>query len=927
MADYLKTFLRIRPAVSTDPPGSGGTLVVKGENQIEVKRDGEKPKTLDKVFNDMTDNSGLWDVVGGPAMEYLGNGKQVLISVYGETGSGKTYTVRGPNNGEDLSEGLLGKIIQSLAGNEEANLTVAYIHNDIVQDLVSGADNLKIKVDDSGLVLEGATTVRIPNANAGYDHIKKCIAKRNEFFKTTPFDETTTFVAFMFGQGAGRLMVLECAGSERCYQAPLAVTPEFNKEVQNKNKLIGQINKCWIESATNADPKIINWKENKALNRFIQPGISAGMDQVGFACQIICLTNHKDRLYEAVAAVQYAESSVKQDTLKTVGDYKELLLEYEERIEANTKDKATLQAQMGSEETNAKKVKAENEERLLELIDKSKALDMKVIQTRAQYEKEIDKLKKDIEKKKADLDKKNNEEIDRMRNLSKNAPAQAAADIKKKVAEVEEEHKQNMAKAQQEMSKLKGEVRDSKDTFDKLRLAKEQQKIDEQDAMKPVKELEKELFKLKANMTFAMKNREDGLSPEELLVKRPMWEIRDECDDIDDDLQRLVPDVVRLDAIVEQKIGKPEESESEKGSEKDDDSGSEKSEESEKAPPETKEERLERLAREKEERRVEREAEKKRRVAKATYDREWKHFRETTRKDQFLSDLLEKILMYLEYGTNVTTLTAQGLERRFAFFSKGRKQLTFVPAVRDGAIPNRKEVLKTVEVSKIAGIHMGQHSPFFQILLRKFAGRVDPARAEPPPPLEELEISNMHRYYYRSFSIQFPTKEEGFVDFICDTDTDFEALVVALHRISGRNATWGKSLFIELAPNIDDLSEQEKTLCEQIHLTPNEYLGCKEIILLKDDKLFVTLHDLRVLTALDLYHSQKLLEMWLKQKWIVRRQVNYYKYQEVIAEEAARAAAQAEAEREAAAHAEEQPEGEEGEEGDDDDEDEDDDDD
>ncbi|CUF81327.1 Hypothetical protein, putative, partial [Bodo saltans] len=479
-------------------------------------------------------------------------------------------------------------------------------------------------------------------------------------------------------------------------------------------------------------------------------------------------------------------------------------------------------------------------------------------------------------------------------------------------------------KTAEEIAKLKAEVRGSKDQFDKLRLAKEQQKLDEAEALKPVKELEKELFKMKANMTFAMKNREDGLSPEELLVKRPMWEIRDECDDIDDDLQKLIPDCVRLEQIVEQKIGKPEESASEKSDDESDKSS--ESAESEKPPPETKEERLERLAREKAERGVAREEEKKSRIAKATYDREWKHFRETTRKDQFLSDLLEKILMYLEYGTNVTTLTPQGLERRFAFFSKGRKSMTFVPAVRDGAVPNRKDVIRTCDLSKVAGIHMGQHSPFFQIQLRKFAGRVDPARSEPPPPVEEMDISNLHRYYYRSFSIQFPTKEEGFIDFVCDTDTDFEALVVALHRVSGRNATWGKNLFIELAANIDNLSEAEKLLCENIHLTPDEYLNCKDIVLLRDDKLFVTLHDLRVLTALDLYHSQKLLEMWLKQKWIVRRQVNYYKYQEVIAEEAARKAAQEEAEREAALHAEEQPE-EGAEEGDDDDDEDDDDDD
>ena len=138
------------------------------------------------------------------------------------------------------------------------------------------------------------------------------------------------------------------------------------------------------------------------------------------------------RLWETLCTIQYAEASVKQETLKTVSEYKEILAVLEERLDATGKEKPPLLNDMNAEEATAKKVKAENEARIEELTEKSRAFDQKIAATKAQYAKEIEKLKADIAAKAEALNKKNNEEIDRMRNLAKNAPAQAAADIRKR---------------------------------------------------------------------------------------------------------------------------------------------------------------------------------------------------------------------------------------------------------------------------------------------------------------------------------------------------------------------------------------------------------------------------------------------------------------------------------------------------------------
>lgn len=889
MSQYVKSYVRVRGNLPTELGGSCVTL--KGANQIECKKPLEPLRTLDKVFNDMTDNGELFDTIAAPAVEKLTSGKLALICVGGELTSGKTHFTRGRNNGEELSDSLVGRIIQSIAGNEEANMCILYFHNDICQDLSTNADNLKLKLEETGTTAEGSTTVRIPNAQAGYDHVQKCIAKRDSFFGSMPFNEDLTFLVFIFGVGLGRLTVIEFPGYGRVGPAPLSLSPDMNKETQNKNKAIGQVMKLWIDSATCADAKAIAWKDTK-IGRFLQPGLSSALDQVGYAALVTCVINNVTNLHETAAALMFAEQCVKQDGLKTVSEYKEQIAFLEERLDANGKEKPALAATAAAEEATAKKVKAENEARIEELDDKYKMLDQKLSSTQLQYKNDLDKMRKDIEKKKADLEKKNTEDIDRMRNLAKNAPAQAAADIRKKVQEVEDENKVQITQIQGDMGKMKSELQDAREKLKSSKASDEKNKAEEAEAMKPVKELEKELFKLKANMTFAMRNREEGLSPEEVAQKQPLWDVRDMVDDLDEDIQKIIPEAMRLEAIVTAKAGRPSgasDSDEDSGSESGSDASS-KSSESDKGPQETEEEKAARLQAEKEAEEKRKEEERLAKLERLSVNRERDHFRETIRKDFFLSELLEKILMYLEFGCNTTMVTPKGLERQYLSIGNKRRSILVHNEVKQMALGEKKTLVTNLPIDKVTGLHLGQHSPLFGVHLKKIAGRVDPSRFEIPPHVSEISIANMHRFYYRSFTIQ-TANDASNIDIICDTETDFEAMIVALHRVSGRNGSWGKPLFIDLLDRVDDLLPQEKLLCEQIHLHPHEYLNRRKLILESDDKLYVTLHDLRVLCALDLYHSQKLLEMWLRNRWIIRRQLNYWKYQEVKDLEAARKSA------------------------------------
>lgn len=873
----IKVFVRLRPNLATDVH-SGECLNIKDTTHLSIKRDGEISRSFDCILSDLADQAALWEAVGSPAIAAIQAGEMSSITVYGQHGSGKTYALFGEN------DGLCNRLVRDLAGNSESNLCVLLIRNEQIQDLANPKlDNLKVKVDDtSGVAAEGATTVRIPNAEAGFEHIKKCVATRDSILEQSNSSDFLVFTIYIFGCGTGQLCVIECCASDRVYRVEM--TEDEKKELVAKNKALSLLRRCWLDSAINSDPKGVGWKDTK-VTRFIQPGLSFAMDGKGFAALLVTVVNQKEHVFETMSTLAFAESSVKQESLKSISEYKEILAYLEERLETSEKVKNQLVTEMKVQEGNAARVKAENAQKLLELDEKSKELDVRVQQTKAQCAQELERLKKEHEKKKIELKKKNEEELDRMRNLSKNAPAQAEADIKKRVAEMEAEHKEKMSSMRKELETLQAETKENKELLQELRDSATKREADLKKAMEPVKALEAELAKLEAQLRVSGKSREDGLSPEEIAEKEPLWQARDELDDLEEEVAAAAKECLALENAVANGVGKP--AASEVSSDVDSDESSEKSGSSAKSSEESEESseseddeavKAALAAKVAAEMEAAKKEEEQRKVDRESYDREWSHFRDTIRKDQFLQELLEKVLQYLEYGTNITTLNAKGVVRQFFYILPGRKGIALVDEVRAGGAPNKKQPLRTIVLDQVEKITMGQHSTTFQTLLKKLTGRSDPPRDEAPPPPEEICVNNLHRYYYRSFTLTL--KDESTFECIADSATDFEALIVAVHRLTQKDACWGKKLYIEFCEDIDKLEAFERAFCEECHLTPKEYLSAKEKILMSEDRLFLALHDIRTVAGLDLFHSQKLLELFLKQKWIVRRQLYYFKYQE-----------------------------------------------
>lgn len=112
--------------------GENCCLEFEGAQTIKVKeneaiRDQEAVKAglsfnFDRVFNQESTQKEVFDVIGIPLVESSLEGFNSTLFVYGQTSSGKTFSMQGPDITDEQLKGLIPRTIQSLFENIENSL-------------------------------------------------------------------------------------------------------------------------------------------------------------------------------------------------------------------------------------------------------------------------------------------------------------------------------------------------------------------------------------------------------------------------------------------------------------------------------------------------------------------------------------------------------------------------------------------------------------------------------------------------------------------------------------------------------------------------------------------------------------------------------------------------------------------------------------
>eukprot|EP01033_Poteriospumella_lacustris_P018043 gene18043-12939_t len=286
--ETIKVYIRQRPPNPGDPMENstmigksivrkdGGTVAISGIQSVAANGQSctyfsgishaNHKFAMDRIFTGDATQNDVYDVVARPIVDSCLKGYAGLVLAYGPTGSGKTYTMRGPQGGE--LRGIMPRCIEqilSATSNGTNEVWASYLQiyceqisdllRDNAQDNIPAIDltnpatathhfhgdaqlNLRIKPDGNGVYVEGLMRYRIASVDDLFDVLERgdqyrsvAATNSNEFSSrshavlmlsimipeesTDPITGAVTIDDRVMREG--QLMLVDLAGSERAH--------------------------------------------------------------------------------------------------------------------------------------------------------------------------------------------------------------------------------------------------------------------------------------------------------------------------------------------------------------------------------------------------------------------------------------------------------------------------------------------------------------------------------------------------------------------------------------------------------------------------------------------------------------------------------------------------------------------------------------
>lgn len=304
---------------------------VKGKNvELSMGPNAISNKTyhFDKVFSPAADQSIIFDDVVQPILNEMITGYNCTIFAYGQTGTGKTYTMSG-----DMTDtlgllsdaaGIIPRVLYSLfarleADGVECSVKCSFIelYNEELRDLLSADDTAKLKIYDdqtrksqSATMVQGMEESYIKDAAAGIQ-LLQAGSHRRQVASTKCNDLSsrshtvftiTTFIKKSSDGGedyicAGKLNLVDLAGSENIQRSGAENKRAAEAGLINKSLLtLGRVINALVDKSSH-----IPYRESK-LTRLLQDSLGGRTK----TCIIATVSPAKSNLEETISTLDYA---------------------------------------------------------------------------------------------------------------------------------------------------------------------------------------------------------------------------------------------------------------------------------------------------------------------------------------------------------------------------------------------------------------------------------------------------------------------------------------------------------------------------------------------------------------------------------------------------------------------------------------------
>ncbi|KZL74326.1 kinesin motor domain-containing protein [Colletotrichum tofieldiae] len=317
--------VRENSAVVVQADGAKGTNV---ELKLGPNALSNKTYNFDRVFSAAADQTMVFDDVVKPILDEMLAGFNCTIFAYGQTGTGKTYTMSG-----DMTEtlgllsdgaGIIPRALHALFNKLEVDDTESCVkcsfielYNEELRDLISAEEGPKLKIfDDTSrrhatTVVQGMEERHIRNAGEGIrvlqdGSLKRQVAatKCNDLSSRSHTVFTVTAYVRKKGEdggedyvSAGKLNLVDLAGSENIQRSGAENKRAAEAGLINKSLLtLGRVINALVDKSQH-----IPYRESK-LTRLLQDSLGGQTK----TCIIATISPAKSNLEETISTLDYA---------------------------------------------------------------------------------------------------------------------------------------------------------------------------------------------------------------------------------------------------------------------------------------------------------------------------------------------------------------------------------------------------------------------------------------------------------------------------------------------------------------------------------------------------------------------------------------------------------------------------------------------
>mmetsp|Transcript_36829 Transcript_36829/g.78169 ORF Transcript_36829/g.78169 Transcript_36829/m.78169 type:complete len:716 (-) Transcript_36829:71-2218(-) len=288
--ESIRVFCRFRPQNQLERDHLGSICVEIPDTQSVYVPNGEYTFNFDRVFGWDSSQREVYDVAAKPVIDSVLRGFNGTVFAYGQTSSGKTYTMEGPDIEDKTNQGVIPRMVWSIFDGiyhaEEhieflVKVSIVEIYNERIRDLLDlKKDNLKVHEDKARGVFIGDVTESyvgceqeiFDTMRAGHYNRSMAVTNMNEHSSRSHLVFILTVEQKNLHDRSvkvGKLHLVDLAGSEKV--AKTGATGDRLDEAKNINRslsTLGLVINCLTDKKSGHTP----YRDSK-LTRVLQESL------------------------------------------------------------------------------------------------------------------------------------------------------------------------------------------------------------------------------------------------------------------------------------------------------------------------------------------------------------------------------------------------------------------------------------------------------------------------------------------------------------------------------------------------------------------------------------------------------------------------------------------------------------------------------